>query len=101
MPTITQFDLSAIPTALLAPAVPPGHETVWGFLARTEPASLGLMLDPVGGLAEDDRRARRVAYGMGAPVVMVPAPEALRAAGLAEVGAFPAAVLERAFPVNP
>ena len=93
--------LTATPAALISPPVPFGFDTCWSFLARTEPATLALMADPIGGLVDDDGRAQQAAHDMGEPVVMVAAPEALRAIGIPEVGAYPVAVLERLFPVNP
>ena len=92
-----------IPTELLSPpAAPPGYETCWGFLARTEPAVSPLMLDPIAGLAPDELRARRVAKAMRLPFMVLPAPVSLTAAeGLTEIGAYPAAVLERVFPASP
>lgn len=65
--------LPHIPFTLLAPdAAPFGYETVWGFLMRTEPATLAIMLDPVAGLAGDDLRARRIATRMGSPFALLP-----------------------------
>lgn len=91
-----------IPSELLAPtAAPAGYETLWGFLARTEPATLELMEDPVCGMIVDERRARKIARAMRVPVMVLPAPDVLHREGLTEIGAYPAAVLERVFPINP
>lgn len=80
----------------------PGYETCWGFLARTEPDTLSLMMDPIAGIAPDELRARRIAKVMRVPVMTFPAPAYLMAAeGLAEIGAYPTAVLERTFPQSP
>ncbi|EKS29698.1 hypothetical protein [Afipia felis] len=88
---------------LQAPApLPPGYETCWGFLARTEPETLSLMMDPIAGIAPDELRARRIAKAMLVPVMTFPAPACLTAAeGLTMIGAYPAAVLERTFPASP
>jgi hypothetical protein len=93
--------LSAIPTALISSPIPAGFDTCWSFLARTEPATLAVMTDPVGGLVDDDRKAQQTARAMGETFAMIAAPEALRAIGTREVGVYPAVVLERVFPVNP
>lgn len=91
-----------IPSDLLAPsAAPAGYETLWGFLARTEPWVLATMLDPVCGLIRDERQARKIARAMRVPVMVLPAPDVLHREGLTEIGAYPGAVLERVFPLNP
>lgn len=98
----TALTLPNIPRDLLSPVgLPPGFETCWAFLARTEPATLALMLDPVAGLAGDDLLARETAKKMRQPMVLFPAHEVLREAGLQEIGAYPEAVMERVFPANP
>jgi hypothetical protein len=61
----------------------------------------GAVQDPIGGLVEEDQRAREVALSMGEPMVVVPAPEEVWPIGLGTVGAFTRATLERVFPVNP
>jgi hypothetical protein len=79
-----------------------GYETCWGFLARTEPNTLTLMIDPVVGVAADEMRVRRLARSLGITGAAFPAPAVLIAAeGLAKVGMYPTALLEMAFPVSP
>ena len=89
-----------IPQELIAPGrpVPRGYATCWAFLARAEPAVLSLMIDPVSGLADDERRARRIARTLGSPYMLFPAPDVLREEGLTEIGAYAQEVLERTFP---
>jgi hypothetical protein len=92
---------STIPAELLSPsAAPPGYETCWGFLARTELATVSLqMLDPIAGLAADELKARRIAKAMRLPFMVLPAPMSLKAAeGLTEIGAYPTSLLEWVFP---
>jgi len=91
------------PSALLSEgaSVSVDHLTCWAFLARTEPATLMLMQDPAAGLASDEMRTRRLARAMGRSYALYRAPDALRAEGIAEIGAYPLDVLERAFPVSP
>lgn len=92
----------AIARELIEPSGGAGLETAWGFLLRTEPGSLALMLDPELGLVEADARARAVAKRMGSPVhVKTVTLPRLREAGLRHVGSYQAAVLERVFPVSP
>lgn len=80
---------------------PHGYVTCWGFLLHTEPGTLLLMQDPIGGLVEEERRARRIAYEKRSPVMLFPAPKALIEKGLAEVGAYALPIWRRVFPVNP
>lgn len=91
----------ALPPALAAEHLPPGSHTCWSFLDDSEPWTLSLMADPITGLADDERRARLIAKEMGVAVVLTPAPDALVAVGVSQVGAYPAAVLDLVFPVNP
>ncbi len=82
--------------------LPPGYETCWGFLARTERDTLFLMMDPIAGVAPDELRARRIAKAMRVHVMTFPAPASLTAAeGLTLIGAYPVAVLEQTFPASP
>ncbi|RAI33883.1 hypothetical protein CH340_10825 [Rhodoplanes serenus] len=62
---------------------------------------LDLMDDPVQGLVVDDRKARRLATEAAVPVVTVAAPDVLRAAGVEDVTAVPAAVWHDVYPANP
>lgn len=104
MPTTTDSNCSAniLGNLIAPPDAPPGYETCWGFLARTEPATLSVMLDPVAGLASDELKARRLAKTMHVPFAVLTAPAPLTAAeGLAEIGAYPTALLELVFPVSP
>ncbi len=81
--------------------VPVGHATVWSFLLKEEPHVLELMLDPVGSLLADQRRAEIMAAVLGYGYHMVPAPPAVRATGIPVVKAFPLTVLRDVFPTNP
>lgn len=103
MPAFDPSRFPDIPRDLLCPAaVPTGYETCWGFLARTAPGALMLMQDPVAGLADDELRARRIARRLKLPMMILPAPKALKAEnGLTEIGAYHPAVLELTFPENP
>lgn len=104
MPTTTDSNCPAsiLGNLIAPPNAIPGYETCWGFLARTEPATLSVMLDPVAGLASDELKARRLAKTMHVPFAVLTAPAHLTAAeGLAEIGAYPTALLELVFPVSP
>lgn len=88
-----------VPQGLLGGSLPDGFWTVWGFLDQFEAHTLGLMDDPVAGLLEDDVAARKVAMQMGEPMVMMQAPEALRAARAHVIGGYTRATLERVYPI--
>lgn len=68
-------------------------ESVWSFLWRTEPGTIALMVDPIGGLAEANGKARKRAKraGRGAELSIVP--------GVGGVWLVPEPVLETLFPV--
>ncbi|RAI44795.1 hypothetical protein [Rhodoplanes roseus] len=59
------------------------------------------MTDPVRGLVADDRKARKLADTVAAPMLTVTAPDVLRAAGIEDITAVPTAVWHVVFPDNP
>jgi len=64
----SQFDMSDY----VSKGVPQGHNTVWGFLAQTEPASLYLMSAPGSDVAPVETRivgmAKELGIEMGAAI---------------------------------
>ncbi len=78
--------------------VPCGHETVWGFLKRTEPQALEGLDDWEEALLEDQRRAVEMAQMQGVPTIELPAPAWLDAPSAV---AFPTAFLLDFYPANP
>lgn len=85
-------------SGFLSDDVPGGFDTVWGFLARHEPATLTIMEDPVRGLLPDQELGLTLAGQEAAAVCYVPAPPRLREIGVERVIAFPDAVLRDLFP---
>ena len=68
-------------------------ESVWSFLWRTEPGTLSLMLDPIGGLEEANAKARAMVQ-RGRKTA-----DRVNVEGVGAVWLVPQAVLERMFPV--
>jgi hypothetical protein len=84
-----------VPDWLLAPeGLPPGFETCWGFLLRTEPWVLLDVSRGIAGLSEEDQKARALSRRYREPFVEVDT-------GGGVIGAFTRPVLHDTFPTNP
>lgn len=81
-----------------AAEAPPGYDTVYGYLARTEPFVLDLMHDFAAFSAQDSARAAALCRKRRMRPVTVRAPEAVVAdGGAAHCPAFPLAVLDELY----
>jgi hypothetical protein len=82
------FAMGARPQDFISTDLPPGHDTLWGWVAKWSPEELNPLIDPVLNFAREtsDLQERSVAEGYS--VVDVDAPRALRALGFTKVPAF-------------
>ena len=76
---------------------PMGMDTVWGFLARTEPWIILTADDPIADLLEDQDRAAVLADREGLECITVAAPMPLQQRGYQRVIAFPEALLRELY----
>lgn len=72
---------------------PAGTDTVWGFMARTEPWIIETADDPVADFLDDQERAVLLANREGVVPEIVIAPGPVLAAGVEQVLAFPEGIL--------
>lgn len=81
----------------ITPRVPPGYDTILGYLATTSPEMLELMEEPVADTCRDGWWLRHRCRERGDEPIKVMAPRVCQDRGIEVVNAYPLDLLERRF----